>query len=221
MDELNSSVQPQESLAVEQNVQLQPAEQITPQQKRQGVDRPHWITIVLGFLSPSVAIVALLLSSQSFKISQQALATSQASLKVGQRAYLQAKLYADQTAEGMWRFGIELRNTGNTPARVTNITATGSGWKPYNVPGETHAIGAKDSEKVSFALNSAPNGIAPGLSGSVPIPEVSVAYSYVDIFGDAHSNNLITCIFVVEIEKGHPKNIYQLRCTSVTNDSPK
>ena len=44
-------------------------------------DRPHWITIALGLLSPLVAVVAVWIASQSLKTNQQ-------SMKVGQRAYL-------------------------------------------------------------------------------------------------------------------------------------
>jgi hypothetical protein len=44
-------------------------------------DRPHWITILIGFLSPSIALVAAWIAIQSLRTSQQ-------SMKVGQRAYL-------------------------------------------------------------------------------------------------------------------------------------
>jgi len=186
---------------------------------------------VLGFLSPSLAIVALILSAQSFRISQQALktseiqlttsqkslATSEKSLKIGQRAYLYAKLYADPEAEGDWRFGVELTNTGNTPARVTRVVAHGKGWRSYNKPDEAHLIGAKQSERIDFALNGiSTKGIEGG--ATVPIPEVTVAYSYVDVFGDEHSNDSIKCRFAVEVENGHPHKIFQLNCMSQTND---
>src|SRR4051812_40114532 len=54
-------------------------EQGTPAQKT--ADRPHWISILIGIVSPTVGIVALVISLQSLKISQQA-------MKVGQRGYL-------------------------------------------------------------------------------------------------------------------------------------
>jgi len=44
-------------------------------------DRPHWITMILGLLSPLLAAVALVISLQSLR-------TSERSLEVGQRAYV-------------------------------------------------------------------------------------------------------------------------------------
>lgn len=45
--------------------------------------RPHWITILLGFLSPGLALVALAMSYMSYQTAQSSLSLSQQSLQVG------------------------------------------------------------------------------------------------------------------------------------------
>jgi hypothetical protein len=57
--------------------------------------RPHWITIILGLLSPFMALAALgvsltsyRLSNQSFELSRRTAEFSMASVEAGQRAYV-------------------------------------------------------------------------------------------------------------------------------------
>lgn len=69
--------------------------------------RPHWITVILGLLSPVIGIAALV-------IARQALITSQQTLKVGQRAYL--NVVEVKYADGDLQFHI--KNSGNTPAEI-------------------------------------------------------------------------------------------------------
>jgi hypothetical protein len=100
--------------------------------------RPHWITVLLGAMSPVLGIAALLISWRSYAIStnsvlvsEQSLATAQMSMKAGQRAYLyvrnsSAELTFSNVAnpEGVFAgCGIEfdVLNMGNTPATIEAI----------------------------------------------------------------------------------------------------
>jgi hypothetical protein len=116
----------------------------TSQTVKKIADRPHWITIVLGLVSPLLAGVALIISLES-------LHTSERTLEVGQRAYvaiqnkkitfsriipgpppapssavrpsggeIQTRLEQIATMD----VSITLANSGNTPAEFTRFTPT-------------------------------------------------------------------------------------------------
>jgi hypothetical protein len=82
-------------------------------------DRPHPITVLLGLVSPAIAVVALLVAFLS-------LWTSQRSMKVGQRAYLTyqvAVTNGNEVVEALradkdffLAYEITVTNRGNTPA---------------------------------------------------------------------------------------------------------
>lgn len=81
-------------------------------------DRPHPITILLGVLSPMLAIVALFISFDALK-------TSRSAMEIGQRAYLTpviTRLYPKPNPnfqEGgieLLEVGLTIQNVGNTPA---------------------------------------------------------------------------------------------------------
>ncbi len=82
-------------------------------------DRPHWITILIGFLSPSIALVAAWIAIQSLRTSQQ-------SMKVGQRAYLNYQVAVTNGNEIVEKlredkdfflnYQVVVTNIGNTPA---------------------------------------------------------------------------------------------------------
>jgi hypothetical protein len=137
------------------------AEPETPdsnQGKPKTADTPHWITICLGLLSPTLALIALWFSSQSLK-------TSNRSLEIGQRAYVSlqdGRLSFSKEVEGpppqpsstltppgqphpyVAMLGtITLVNTGNTPAQFVSFkpvykqlpqgwSIRNSGWVPVN-----------------------------------------------------------------------------------------
>jgi hypothetical protein len=89
-------------------------------------DRPHWITVVIGTLSPALALAALYISIQSIKISERSLNTSQQSMKVAQRAYLAVRdgdLECTPTEfhSLIIDFNYSISNLGNTPARITSL----------------------------------------------------------------------------------------------------
>src|SRR4051794_16154089 len=105
-------------------------------------NRPHWVTIVLGILGPLTAMVAVTftflgyrLSTQSFRISAEALRTAEQNLRYGQQAYLalrngRIRMYVTQRPKSLWSLparlvGIEstfdIVNLGNTPADITDI----------------------------------------------------------------------------------------------------
>jgi hypothetical protein len=83
MSQLGSSPEPPEPpepRASDQNRQSQPVTQTESQTVALPIakvaDRPHWVTIALNSLSPSIALVALIFGAQSFKLSERALSTS-------------------------------------------------------------------------------------------------------------------------------------------------
>ena len=76
-------------------------------------DRPHVITVLLGLLSPSLAIVALYVSQQA--------------MKVGQRAYLSIEepmATVDRIANSDYYrviFDFDICNQGNTPGTIRRV----------------------------------------------------------------------------------------------------
>jgi len=82
-------------------------------------DRPHWITILIGIFSPSIALVAVGIAVQSLRTSQQ-------SMKVGQRAYLNYQVAVNNGSEIVEKlrsdkdfflnYQVTVTNLGNTPA---------------------------------------------------------------------------------------------------------
>jgi hypothetical protein len=122
----------------------EPAKEIEiPVPAKQAADRPHWITIALGLLSPSIAIVAVLFSMRSLQtsqealtlnrrsmeftheVSQESLALNRRSMELAQSAWVTASFYSEsqktEHAGAIWHLGAALNNTGNTPATVSNI----------------------------------------------------------------------------------------------------
>lgn len=97
--------------------------------KRAGVprkvaDRPHWLTVIIGLVSPALALVAI-------GISLNSLAVSERNMKVGQRAYLTIRnaraltglLFGDlPLAKPACQLGVvhlyEVHNLGRTPGSV-------------------------------------------------------------------------------------------------------
>jgi hypothetical protein len=114
-------------------------------------DRPHWITVVLGLVSPLLAGVALIISLES-------LHTSERTLEVGQRAYVAlqdgkitfsritlrspvpsstvtpggAEIQAGQEQLATMLLSVKVVNSGNTPAEFTsfipNFKQLPEGW---------------------------------------------------------------------------------------------
>jgi hypothetical protein len=91
--------------------------------------RPHPLSIVTGLVGPLVAIVAMALSYASYRVSNESLRTSQASLEIGQRAYLSvsdttAMFSVDSGTDHPWihtRYRFTVQNLGNTPAHIQLI----------------------------------------------------------------------------------------------------
>src|ERR1019366_7760445 len=70
---------------------------------------PHRITIVLGMLSPLLAVVAIAFSAFSLSLKNEVIHTSQ-------RAYLGLTLQPRSVSEMKPFFEMEVTNSGNTPA---------------------------------------------------------------------------------------------------------
>jgi hypothetical protein len=81
--------------------------------QQETADRPHNLTLLIGFLSPLLAIVAVAVSVSNVM-------TSRLSLTTSQRAYLVVQESPTQNPETTT---LIIRNVGNTPARnvVTNV----------------------------------------------------------------------------------------------------
>jgi hypothetical protein len=186
------------------------------------------LTILITLLSPSLAVVALIISVLGFRISQQALGVSQESLKVGQRAYIHAKIKIQNANvkeyPNRWLFSIEVINTGNTPARVTGITAkyepeslpsVPDGWALGDVSQQTYVVGSKQSETVAFgsAMIDFPKPLPGYPPGGHLLPSVSVRYSYEDVFKEKHSDEAIKCQLM--FDNG---SISQPRCSTTSSD---
>lgn len=122
---------------------------VTPlKTSRKIADRPHNWTIFLGFLSPTLAAVALLLSWRSLETSVQSLKTSVQSLQIGQRAYisfdaqdlkldpLSKEVIVQQREDdrhGKFKarditLSVKINNTGNTPA-----TLSGNSFQAFRI----------------------------------------------------------------------------------------
>ena len=113
---------------------------------RRVADRPHWIAIALGLLSPGLGLAALAISWNGYKLSMESLALSRESMVTGQRAYLAVRNgefdFDDSMApihrEGHIRF--EIVNLGNTPARITAIVLRFTNPEGWSVPADRRKI---------------------------------------------------------------------------------
>jgi hypothetical protein len=100
--------------------------------------RPHWIAIATGLAGPLVACLALIfsfvgfrISSQSLNVSQEALATSQTGLEIGQTAYvaltdgtMKIESYGARSDHQLvsLKLAFKIANVGNTPADLKRLT---------------------------------------------------------------------------------------------------
>ena len=112
--------------------------------------RPHWITVLIGLVSPILGLVALAvsfggykISNRSYELSRQSLEMSQRSVRIGQRAYLavsQGRFWTnaalpskdDPIMIGVHPISYNVSNLGNTPAHGLKVTFTFVGppeWK--------------------------------------------------------------------------------------------
>lgn len=121
---------------------------------RKSAERPHAVALFLGLASTIVALLAVYISSQSFRVSEQSLKASQSSTRIAQRAYLDianatiqirelsnakaGTLFytlddAELTTYGLAEilYVLEVRNLGNTPAHFKDVHIvldTGLDW---------------------------------------------------------------------------------------------
>lgn len=116
------------------------------EEARKTAERPHNLTLLIGLLSPLLAVVALTISLLSFKTSERSVRVSETNMKVGQRGYvritggrmlffhplalLELPILGDpapapsppepQERAG-FHFSASLENLGNTPVRFTKL----------------------------------------------------------------------------------------------------
>jgi hypothetical protein len=117
-------------------------------------DRPHRITILLGLLSPALALVSLGVSFYVFHDSQR-------SMKVGQRAYLSFAIdemsldrtdCVDKKTSCAFHYRLKIENLGNTPAYIEKVAEQAVEYE------EDHAV-EEDLQRGRTLLNV--NDIAP------------------------------------------------------------
>ena len=154
-------------------------------------DRPHWITILLGIFSPSIAFVALFVAWGSWE-------TSQRSMKVGQRAYLQYQVSVtngSQVLEGLrtdkdffLNYQLTVTNVGNTPAdsivpKINVVPDPDRSPVMITFPTEAFEPGQKESRVLSgqalfkhFRNVRGLPGFSSGFTGQI---------EYGDVFGDS------------------------------------
>ena len=119
---------------VEESV-LKPAGSVATTAPVKTADRPHWITIIIGVLSPTLAVVALAISLRSLNISEQ-------SMKIGQRAYVAisngelrvTRLGMPGPPEISAEIKVVVKNLGNTPAHFSDVKIEYVFPKGWNLP---------------------------------------------------------------------------------------
>lgn len=147
--------------------------------------RPHLITILLGFISPMLALVAIYVSFQSLKTSERA-------MKVAQRAYLSTALAITGTVSPhLQGLKLTLVNDGSTPAFLDQIV--------YIISSQHHSIhplSLKFSSTAISAKNNAVFGSERFFGGELvhyslfqePLRFFESMVRWHDIFGDEHTD---------------------------------
>lgn len=112
-------------------------------------DRPHWITIALGFVGPGATVVAVLVATSGIRVSQRAVDVTERAAKVAQRAYLtlengrfsawglEPPFLIKPKHWGQVNFDFDVRNFGRTPADIVEYSLEfgfPAGWElhPYS-----------------------------------------------------------------------------------------
>jgi hypothetical protein len=155
------------------------------------LDKPHWITILIGIFSPAIAVVALIVALLSLSTSRQA-------MKVSQRAYLtywvdvtsatQAAKALHTDKDFFLTYEVTVTNMGNTPAdsiypkiRVlpdpdrTPIIVTFPTGQPFDLgPKESRVLTGQALFKHLHNIRGLP-GFSTGFKGQI---------EYKDVFGD-------------------------------------
>jgi hypothetical protein len=143
--------------------------------EKRTADRPHKITIVIGVLSPLLAIAAVTISLQGVK-------TSRTAMEVGQRAYLSISDGRLSVSGDQAHYSYVLHNLGNTPAESVSVKYmhTGKDIGGVSILDDERIpdIGPKDSRTYQGTLRVDP--------GFFPLKMTGLAY-YRDAFGEEHS----------------------------------
>ena len=138
-------------------------------------DRPHAITVILGILSPLLAVAAVIISFQGVR-------TSRTAMQVGQRAYLSITDGHLTISGKAAHYRFVLHNLGNTPAEEVSVkymySARNTGGRYITNDEKTPDIGPKDSRTFEGSLRIDSNVL--------PFRVTGIAY-YSDAFGEAHS----------------------------------
>ena len=156
-------------------------------------DRPHPLTILIGLLSPSLALVSLGISMYVFHDSRQ-------STRIAQRAYLSshfehgrlADAPALKSTEQPFNIAVDasIRNLGNTPAYIQSIEK-----EMFLIDGDdlAHQIGGKTESSPNYGALQKGDSVEVGFDNLFDAKQVprdpSVVYrlkvKWADVFGEA------------------------------------
>lgn len=170
-----------------------------PRTLGKSADRPHWITIALGFLSPAIALVALFISFKSLDLGI-------AAQKIAQRAYVAGDLSAEEEEFRLqelknlppylriWHVSVNMNNAGNTPATIVleNVEQheNDKGYKyevswTKNLAG-TMFVNGKGKATEALAILPVNEKMFKDSHLAILLPQLRVQFRYSDVFGDEH-----------------------------------
>jgi hypothetical protein len=216
------------------------AEPETPdsnQGKPKTADRPHRITIYLGLLSPTLALIALWFSWQSLK-------TSNRSLEIGQRAYVSlqdGRLSFSKEAEGpppqpsstltppgkphpyVAMLGtVTLVNTGNTPAQFVSFkpvykrlpqgwSIRNTGWVPVNTTPTLLSAKSQVFWRFQQTFWLAPEAWSDFFGGPSHVLSLTGELEYKDVFDNPHRINWCWDTFAQTNNNGHVADCFAMK----------
>lgn len=177
-----------------------------PADKRKIADRPHPITVAMGLLSPSLALVSLGVSMYVFHDSQR-------STRIAQRAYLSSHFEHGQftiapTLKSTERpFDItasaSIRNVGNTPAYIESIKK-----ELFLIDGDDlgHPIGEKSETSPNYEALQKGDSLEIGFDNKIETKQVprdpSVVYrlkvKWTDVFGEVQDTTVFCGVMVMD-----------------------
>jgi hypothetical protein len=206
------------------------------QGKPKTADRPHWITICLGLLSPALALIALWFSLQSLKISDR-------SLVIGQQAYVSLQngsLSFSKEIEGptpqpsstltpgqphpyVAMLGtVTLVNTGNTPAQFVSFkpvykqlpqgwSIRNTGWVPANTTPPFLSAKSQVSWRFQQTFWLTPEAWSDFFGGPMPVLSLVGELEYNDVFDNPHRINWCWDTFAQANNQGQVADCFAMK----------
>ncbi len=157
-------------------------------------DRPHRLTLLIGIMSPSLALVALIVSLVSVNIAQT-------SMQIGQRAYLTYEFRMDEYKDEPLRpmdeqvtlqGEVEIKNLGNTPAYDIDVTLappTKSSFALTPMSGRIISIGPHASRPFPMRITSTRSGYRGAMFFDNAGLRFEGSIICRDVFGETHKES--------------------------------